>query len=89
MKRHNFGGLIESHGVSISHRSHGSTGQNQDPGRVFKGKKMAGRMGNRRVTKQNLKIVAIDNANNLIIIKGSVPGKKNSTIFLKDSVKRS
>jgi len=89
MKRHNFGGLRASHGVSISHRSHGSTGQNQDPGRVFKGKKMAGRMGNRRVTKQNLKIVAIDNANNLIIIKGSVPGRKNSTIFLKDSVKRS
>ena len=89
MKRHNFGGLRASHGVSISHRSHGSTGQNQDPGRVFKGKKMAGRMGNRRVTKQNLKVVAIDNANNLIIIKGSVPGKKNSTIFLKDSVKRS
>ena len=89
MKRHNFGGLRASHGVSISHRSHGSTGQNQDPGRVFKGKKMAGRMGNRRVTKQNLKIVAIDNANNLIVIKGSVPGKKNSTIFLKDSVKRS
>ena len=88
MKRHNFGGLRASHGVSISHRSHGSTGQNQDPGRVFKGKKMAGRMGNRRVTKQNLKIVAIDNANNLIVIKGSVPGKKNSTIFLKDSVKR-
>ena len=89
MKRHNFGGLRASHGVSISHRSPGSTGQNQDPGRVFKGKKMAGRMGNRRVTKQNLKIVAIDNANNLIIIKGSVPGRKNSTIFLKDSVKRS
>ena len=89
MKRHNFGGLRASHGVSISHRSHGSTGQNQDPGRVFKGKKMAGRMGNRRVTKQNLKIVSIDNSNNLIIIKGSVPGKKNSTIFLKDSVKRS
>ena len=89
MKRHNFGGLRASHGVSISHRSHGSTGQNQDPGRDFKGKKMAGRMGNRKVTKQNLKIVAIDNANNLIIIKGSVPGKKKSTIFLKDSVKRS
>ena len=89
MKRHNFGGLRASHGVSISHRSHGSTGQNQDPGRVFKGKKMAGRMGNRKVTKQNLKIIAIDNSNNLLIIKGSVPGKKNSTIFLKDSVKRS
>ena len=89
MKRHNFGGLRASHGVSISHRSHGSTGQNQDPGRVFKGKKMAGRMGNRRVTKQNLKIVEIDNNNNLLIVKGSVPGKKNSIIYLKDSVKKS
>tara|TARA_B100000989_G_C19399670_1_gene409398 strand:- start:40 stop:684 length:645 start_codon:yes stop_codon:yes gene_type:complete len=89
MKRHNFAGLRASHGVSISHRSHGSTGQNQDPGRVFKGKKMAGRMGNKKVTKQNLKIVAIDNTNNLLIVKGSIPGKKNSIIFLKDSVKRS
>ena len=89
MKRHNFGGLRASHGVSISHRSHGSTGQNQDPGRVFKGKKMAGRMGNRRVTKQNLKIVEIDDNNNLLIIKGSIPGKKNSIIYLKDSVKKS
>ena len=88
MKRHNFGGLRASHGVSISHRSHGSTGQNQDPGRVFKGKKMAGRMGNKKVTKQNLKIIEIDLTNNLLIIKGSVPGKKNSVIFLKDSVKR-
>ena len=89
MKRHNFGGLRASHGVSISHRSHGSTGQNQDPGRVFKGKKMAGRMGNRKVTKQNLKIVEIDNKNNLLIVKGSIPGKKNSIIYLKDSVKKS
>ena len=89
MKRHNFGGLRASHGVSISHRSHGSTGQNQDPGRVFKGKKMAGRMGNKKVTKQNLKIMDIDNENNLLIVKGSVPGKKNSVIFLKDSIKRS
>ncbi len=89
MKRHNFGGLRASHGVSISHRSHGSTGQNQDPGRVFKGKKMAGRMGNRKVTKQNLKIVEIDNANKLLVVKGSVPGKRNSIIYLKDSVKRS
>ena len=88
MKRHNFGGLRASHGVSISHRSHGSTGQNQDPGRVFKGKKMAGRMGNQKVTKQNLKIIQIDNDNNLLIVKGSVPGKKNSIIFLKDSVKK-
>ena len=89
MKRHNFGGLRASHGVSISHRSHGSTGQNQDPGRVFKGKKMAGRMGNKKVTKQNLKIIEIDNINNLLIVKGSVPGKKNSIVFLKDSIKRS
>tara|TARA_B100000963_G_C22372517_1_gene556525 strand:+ start:24 stop:668 length:645 start_codon:yes stop_codon:yes gene_type:complete len=89
MKRHNFGGLRASHGVSISHRSHGSTGQNQDPGRVFKGKKMAGRMGNTKVTKQNLKIIEIDEVNNVLIVKGSVPGKKNSIIFLKDAVKRS
>ena len=89
MKRHNFGGLRASHGVSISHRSHGSTGQNQDPGRVFKGKKMAGRMGNTKVTKQNLKIIEIDIQNNLLMIKGSIPGKKNSIIFLKDSVKKS
>ncbi len=88
MKRHNFGGLRASHGVSISHRSHGSTGQNQDPGRVFKGKKMAGRMGGKKVTKQNLKVIDIDNKNNLLIVKGSIPGKKNSIIFLKDSVKK-
>jgi large subunit ribosomal protein L3 len=89
MKRHNFGGLRASHGVSISHRSHGSTGQNQDPGRVFKGKKMAGRMGNKKVTKQNLKVIEVDSLNNLLIVKGSVPGKKNSILYLKDSVKRS
>ena len=89
MKRHNFGGLRASHGVSISHRSHGSTGQNQDPGRVFKGKKMAGRMGHTKVTKQNLKMIEVDNVNNILIVKGSVPGKKNSVIFLKDAVKRS
>ncbi len=88
MKRHNFGGLRASHGVSISHRSHGSTGQNQDPGRVFKGKKMAGRMGNKKVTKQNLKVIDIDSENNILIVKGSVPGKKNSIIYLKDSVKK-
>jgi large subunit ribosomal protein L3 len=88
MKRHNFGGLRASHGVSISHRSHGSTGQNQDPGRVFKGKKMAGRMGNKKVTKQNLKVIDIDIKNKLLIVKGSVPGKKNSIIYLKDSVKK-
>ena len=88
MKRHNFAGLRASHGVSISHRSHGSTGQNQDPGRVFKGKKMAGRMGSTKVTKQNLKVIEVDESNNLLIIKGSVPGKKNSIVFLKDSVKK-
>ena len=89
MKRHNFGGLRASHGVSISHRSHGSTGQNQDPGRVFKGKKMAGRMGNKKVTKQNLKVIEVDVQNNLLMVKGSVPGKKNSIVYLKDSVKKS
>ena len=88
MKRHNFGGLRASHGVSISHRSHGSTGQNQDPGRVFKGKKMAGRMGSKKVTKQNLKILEVDEDNNLLIVKGSIPGKKNSIIFIKDSIKK-
>ncbi len=88
MKRHNFGGLRASHGVSISHRSHGSTGQNQDPGRVFKGKKMAGRMGGTRVTKQNLKVLDIDNENKLLIVKGSMPGKKNTVVYLKDSVKK-
>jgi large subunit ribosomal protein L3 len=88
MKRHNFGGLRASHGVSISHRSHGSTGQNQDPGRVFKGKKMAGHMGATKVTIQNLKVVQVDTENNLLIIKGSVPGKKNSTIIIKDSIKK-
>ena len=88
MKRHNFGGLRASHGVSISHRSHGSTGNNQDPGRVFKGKKMAGHMGSKQVTKQNLKIIDIDKKNNLISIKGSVPGKKNTVVFLKDSIKK-
>ncbi len=88
MKRHNFGGLRASHGVSISHRSHGSTGQNQDPGRVFKGKKMAGRMGAKKVTKQNLKIIDVDENNKLIVVKGSVPGKKNSIIYIKDAVKK-
>ncbi len=88
MKRHNFGGLRASHGVSISHRSHGSTGQNQDPGKVFKGKKMAGHMGAKKVTIQNLKVIEVDEENNIIVLKGSVPGKKNSTIFIKDSVKK-
>ena len=87
MKRHNFSGLRASHGVSASHRSHGSTGNCQDPGRVFKGKKMAGHMGNTQVTKQNLRIVDIDANNNLLVIKGSIPGKKNSIVFIKDAVK--
>jgi len=87
MKRHNFGGLRASHGVSASHRSLGSTGNCQDPGRVFKGKKMAGHMGNTQVTKQNLRIMDIDIVNNLIAIKGSIPGKKNTTVFIKDAVK--
>jgi len=88
MKRHNFKGLRASHGVSVSHRSHGSTGQNQDPGKVFKGKKMAGHMGSKKVTVQNLKVVEVDKKNSLLIVNGSVPGKKNSTIFIKDSVKK-
>ncbi len=88
MKRHNFGGLRASHGVSISHRSHGSTGQNQDPGKVFKGKKMAGHMGARKVTKQNLKVIDIDEENKILVITGSVPGRKNSVVFVHDSVKK-
>lgn len=88
MKRYKFSGLRASHGVSASHRSHGSTGNCQDPGRVFKGKKMAGHMGNTKVTKQNLKIVDIDLNNNLIAIKGSVPGKKFTTVFIKDAIKK-
>ena len=88
MKRHNFGGLRASHGVSISHRSHGSTGQNQDPGKVFKGKKMAGHMGAKKVTKQNLKVIDIDEEKKLLIINGSVPGRKNSVVFVKDSIKK-
>ena len=89
VKRHNFKTQDATHGNSLSHRAPGSIGQCQFPGRVFKGKKMAGRMGNRKVTKQNLKIIQVDNENNLLIVKGSVPGKKNSIIYLKDSVKRS
>ena len=88
MKRHNFGGLRASHGVSVSHRSHGSTGHCQDPGRVFKGKKMAGHMGAKKVTKQNLKIIDIDEDNKLISIKGSIPGKKNSVVFINDAIKK-
>ena len=87
MKRHNFGGLRASHGVSISHRAHGSTGQNQDPGKVFKGKKMAGHMGNKFRSIQNLEIVKTDMDNSLIYLKGSIPGSKNSEVLLKKAVK--
>ena len=89
MKRHNFKGGRASHGVSVSHRAHGSTGNSQDPGRVFKGKKMAGHMGAKKVTKQNLKIINVDQDNKLISIMGSVPGKKNTVVFIKDAIKKS
>ena len=88
MKRHNFKGGRASHGVSVSHRAHGSTGNSQDPGRVFKGKKMAGHMGAKKVTKQNLKIVSVDQDNKLISIMGSVPGKKNTVVLIKDAIKK-
>ena len=88
MKRHNFGGLRASHGVSISHRSHGSTGQCQDPGKVFKGKKMAGHMGAARVTTQNLEVVKTDVERGLIMIKGAVPGSKGGWVTIKDAVKK-
>jgi len=88
MKRHNFSGLRASHGVSVSHRAHGSTGQNQDPGKVFKGKKMAGHMGDKIRTIQNLEIVKSDLENNLIFIKGSVPGSKNSIVLIQKNVKK-
>ena len=89
MKRHNFGGLEASHGVSISHRSHGSTGQRQDPGKVFKGKKMAGHMGDERVTVQNLKVVAVNADKGLIMVKGGVPGSDNSWVYVTDAIKKS
>lgn len=88
MKRHNFGGLRASHGVSVSHRSHGSTGQCQDPGKVFKGKKMAGHMGDRRVTAQNLEVIAIDEEDNLILVKGAVPGADSGWVYVSDAVKK-
>ncbi|WP_022708209.1 MULTISPECIES: 50S ribosomal protein L3 [Paracoccus] len=88
MKRHNFGGLRASHGVSISHRSHGSTGQCQDPGKVFKGKKMAGHLGAVRVTTQNLQVVRTDADRGLIMVKGSVPGSKGGWVTVKDAVKK-
>ena len=87
MKRWNFGGLRASHGVSVSHRSHGSTGQRQDPGKVFKGKKMAGHMGDKLRTMLNLEIIKSDLENNLIYLKGSIPGSKNSEVFVKKSIK--
>ena len=88
MKRHNFGGLRASHGVSVSHRSHGSTGQCQDPGKVFKGKKMAGHLGAVRVTTQNLQVVRTDSDRGLIMVKGSVPGSKGGWVVIKDAVKK-
>jgi len=88
MKRHNFAGLEASHGVSISHRAHGSTGQRQDPGKVFKGKKMAGHMGDERVTVQNLKVVAVDAGKGLVMVKGGVPGCENSWVRITDAIKK-
>jgi large subunit ribosomal protein L3 len=88
MKRHNFKGLESSHGVSASHRSAGSTGQCQDPGRVFKGKKMAGQMGNRKVTKQNILVVDIDSNLNILLVKGAVPGSKNGYLYIRDAIKK-
>ena len=87
MKRHNFSGLRATHGVSVSHRSHGSTGQRQDPGKVFKGKKMAGHMGDKLRTKQNIEIIKTDEENNLLYLKGSIPGSKNSEVLVKKAVK--
>ncbi|MCF8495477.1 MAG: 50S ribosomal protein L3 [Alphaproteobacteria bacterium] len=88
MKRWNFSGLRASHGVSVSHRSHGSTGQRQDPGKVFKGKKMAGHLGDERVTTQNLQIVGVDLEDNLILVKGAVPGSASGWVLVRDAVKK-
>jgi large subunit ribosomal protein L3 len=88
MKRWNFAGLRASHGVSVVHRSHGSTGQRQDPGKVFKGKKMAGQMGNVRVTTQNLEVVQTDKERGLILLRGAVPGSKGGWVLVRDAVKR-
>jgi large subunit ribosomal protein L3 len=88
MKRHNFAGLRASHGVSVSHRAHGSTGNSQDPGKVFKGKKMAGHMGDSRATTQNLKVVSTDEERGLLLIRGAVPGAKGSWVLIKDALKR-
>ena len=87
MKRYNFAGLRATHGVSVSHRSHGSTGQRQDPGKVFKNKKMAGHMGNKLRTIQNIEIIKSDNENDLLYLKGSIPGSKNTEVLVKKSVK--
>ena len=87
MKRHGFGGLRATHGVSVSHRSHGSTGSNQDPGKVWKGKKMAGHMGQTKITTQNLVIVSTDDDRGLILVKGAVPGSKGTWIMVRDAVK--
>ncbi len=87
MKRHNFSGMRASHGVSVSHRAHGSTGNSQDPGRVWKGKKMAGHMGDRRVTVQNLEVVATDAENGLILVRGGIPGAKEGWVLVSDAVK--
>ncbi len=88
MKRHNFAGLEASHGVSVSHRSAGSTGQRQDPGRVFKGKKMAGHMGTVRVTTQNLQVISVDEARGFIMVRGAVPGSDNGFVLVKDACKK-
>ena len=88
MKRHNFGGLRASHGVSVSHRSHGSTGNRQDPGKVFKNKKMAGHMGDRQVTTLNLYIQEVDAERGLLYVKGCIPGAKGGTVFLRDAIKK-
>lgn len=88
MKRWNFAGLEASHGVSISHRSHGSTGNRQDPGKTFKNKKMAGHLGDERVTTLNLEIAAVDPEKNLIMIRGSVPGAKNGVVLIRDAIKK-
>lgn len=88
MKRHNFAGLEASHGVSVSHRSHGSTGQRQDPGRVFKGKKMAGHMGTVRVTTQNLQVISVDEERGLIMVRGAVPGADDGFVLVKDACKK-
>ncbi len=87
MKRHNFAGLRASHGVSVSHRSHGSTGQCQDPGKVFKGKKMAGQMGAVRSTTQNIEVVSVDNDEGVVLLRGAVPGPKNGWVLISDAVK--